>query len=69
MGVEPVPQNGWLTLFHGNPYVLMDDLGGKTTPIFGNSRLMDVEIMPDGLDVFSLDSGGTRVGGRRDCWR
>ena len=24
-------------LFHGKPYFLMDDLGGKTTPIFGST--------------------------------
>ena len=45
-------------LFHGKPYVLMDDLGEKTTPVFGNSHLMDVETTPETVG----NSGGTRVG-------
>ena len=32
-------------LFHGKPYFLMDDLGGKNTPIFGNSHMK-----PDGSE-------------------
>ena len=43
LGVGPQKIGGfyppkWMVIYNGNPYFLMDDLGGKPT-IFGNTHL------------------------------
>ena len=49
-------------LFHGNPYEQMDDLGGKTTPIFGSTPICNIHMH------ISIPRPFPRPSGRHHAW-